>query len=465
MLLAAKRFLICENVTLMPSHDTTMAEDLETGDSPPRRHPPTRQRRLSTALKWIVFLLLAAGGTYAWKDWQAQSTIAPQRREEEARQTIRDAIVAKGDVPIIIDALGTVTPLANVTVRTQIAGQLQQVGFQEGQMVKAGDFLAQVDPRPYQVALEQAQGQLAKDTALLAEAQVDLARYQKLDRDQAINQQQEQDQIYVVQQDKATVVSDQGQIDADKLNITYCHITAPVGGRVGLRQVDPGNYVQVTDTNGIAVITQIDPISVIFSTPEDNVPRIFARMKDGAMLPVDVYDRADVTKLASGSLSTVDNQIDTTTGTVKVRAQFDNKNGTLFPQQFVNVHLLVDTLSGVTVVPNAAVQQGADGSFAYAVKDDNSVMVRQLKVGPTDGQRTAVLSGLSVGEKVVIDGADRLREGAKVDVRNDIPDAATGAAGKGSNAFAQQGQGADISANQPAHAGHHRKDNANQPSQ
>jgi multidrug efflux system membrane fusion protein len=343
-----------------------------------------------------------------------------------------------------------------VTVRTQIAGNLQQIGFEEGQIVKAGDFLAQIDSRPYQATLAQAQGQLAKDTALHAQAEADLARFQILGKQDSIATQQIDDQKFLVAQDKAAMASDQAQIDAANLNITYCRIVAPVSGRVGLRQVDQGNYVQASDATGIVVITQIQPISVIFSTPEDNLPQIAARMKSGAILPVTAFDRANVKQLAVGSVTTTDNQIDTTTGTFKLRASFDNQDGALFPNQFVNARVLVDTLSGAVVVPNAAVQLGPAGNFAYVVKDDNTVTVRNIKIGPADATRTSIASGLAVGEKVVIDGADRLREGAKVTVRNNPSAGAAAPATPGATraAPAQNGQGAQpADSAQPDQAG------------
>jgi multidrug efflux system membrane fusion protein len=259
---------------------------------------------------------------------------------------------------------------------------------------------------------------LAKDTALHAQAEADYARYQTLGKQDSIATQQIEDQRFLVAQDKAAMASDQAQIDAANLNIAYCRIVAPISGRIGLRQVDQGNYVQVTDTNGIVVITQLQPISVIFSTPEDNLPQIAARMKAGATLPVTVFDRANVKQLATGILTTTDNQIDTTTGTFKLRATFANDDYALFPNQFVNVRLLVDTLSGAVLVPNAAVQLGPNGNFVYVVKDDSTVTVRKITIGPADAASTSVKTGLAIGEHVVIDGADRLREGAKVAVRN-----------------------------------------------
>jgi len=391
--------------------------------------PPTKPPKRRGLLKWIAVLVLAIGCIFVWEQFQ-------QRESDKDRnapsgpppQTIRDAPVTTGDVPIIINALGAVTPIANVTVRTQINGQLQTIAFTEGQMVKAGDFLAQVDARPYEATLAQNEAQLSKDTALFNQAQSDLSRYEILRKQNSIADQQVSDQQFLVKQDQAAMAIDQAQVDSAKLNITYCHIVAPVSGRVGLRQVDQGNYVQTTDANGIVLLTQIEPISVIFTVAEDYLPQIQARMKSGATLPVAIYDRANVTKLQDGKLAFIDNQIDVTTGTVKLRAMFDNTDDTLFPQQFVNARLTVDTLANATVAPNAAIQQGAQGAFVYVVNNDNTVSVRQIKVGPVDGERTAITSGLKPGENVVIDGVDRLRDGAKVNVRNS--QAQNGAAGK-----------------------------------
>jgi multidrug efflux system membrane fusion protein len=407
----------------------------------PQLQPKPPKRR--GLIKWLVVLVLAIGGIFAWEQFEKHE----QSEENSGRagpppQTIRDAQVTTADVPIILNQLGAVTPLATVTVRTQINGQLQQIAFTEGQMVKAGDFLAQIDARPYEATLAQNEAQLAKDTALFNQAQSDLQRYEVLGKQDSIAQQQVTDQQFLVRQDRAAMASDQAQIDSAKLNITYCHIVAPVGGRVGLRQVDQGNYVQTTDANGIVVLTELEPISVIFTVPEDNLPQIQARMKTGATLPVAIYDRANVTKLADGKLANLDNQIDVTTGTVKLRAMFDNKDDSLFPQQFVNARLTVDTLPNAVVAPNAAIQQGAQGAFVYVVNDDNTVSVRQIKTGPVDGERTAILSGLKAGENVVIDGVDRLREGAKVAVRNATTQSggAKGATPPGAKEPDQQGQ-------------------------
>ncbi len=320
----------------------------------------------------------------------------------------------KGDVKVTLPALGTVTPLATVTVHTQIAGLLMQIGFTEGQLVHQGDFLAQIDPRPYQLTLEQDQGQLERDQALLKEAQLDLERYRTLVKQDSIAKQQFDTQASLVQQYEGTVRSDQSQVDNAKLNLVYCHITAPVTGRVGLRQVDQGNYVQTSDTNGIVVITQLQPITVVFTAPEDNIPAILKRLHTGEKLQTVLYDRADNTKLATGQLMTIDNQIDTTTGMVKLRSQFDNADEMLFPNQFVNTQLLLDTLHDATTIPTAAIQRGVPGTFVYLVKDDNSVTVRPVTLGPSEGERVAVLSGLAPGDKVVVDGTDKLREGAKI---------------------------------------------------
>jgi multidrug efflux system membrane fusion protein len=331
------------------------------------------------------------------------------------------APVEKGDMPVTLSQLGTVTPLATVTVKTQLSGYLVQVAFREGQMVNKGDFLAQIDPRPYQVALEQAQAQLGKDQALLKNAQVDLQRYNTLVAQNSIAKQTRDTQVSLVAQDEATVKADQAQIDAQKLNLTYCRIVSPVTGRVGLRQVDAGNYVQTSDPNGIVVVTQLQPISVIFTLSEDNLPEVMKRVRAGAVLPVTAYDRTGATELASGKLDTVDNQIDTTTGTVKSRAIFDNDQLVLFPNQFVNVKLLVNTLHDADIVPNSAIQRGAPGTFVYVVKPEKTVAVQKVKLGPSDGQRIAILSGLEPGESVVIDGTDRLHDGAKVTISSPQP--------------------------------------------
>jgi multidrug efflux system membrane fusion protein len=368
----------------------------------------------------------------------------PRAGRGTASVSVVTAPVVQGDLPVTLNALGTVSPLATVTVKTQIAGRLVAIGFQEGQIVRAGDFLAQVDPRPYQIALDQAQGQLVRDTALLHNAQIDLTRYRTLAEQDSIPQQQADTQAYLVHQYEGTVKSDQAMVDNARLNLEYCHIVAPVSGRVGLRQVDQGNYVQTSDPGGIVIITQLQPISVIFTLPEDNLPAVMSRLT-AATLPVTAYDRALVTKLAEGKLRTVDNQIDTTTGMVRLRAEFDNRDNRLFPNQFVTALLLVETMKGATLVPSAAVQRGAPGTFVYVVDGERVVHLQPVKLGPTDGERVAILSGATVGAQVVVDGADKLRDGAKVTLASDVgraggaPDRAPPASGPSSDG-ARQGR-------------------------
>jgi multidrug efflux system membrane fusion protein len=376
---------------------------------PPLIKKPTGSRT-GTIVGLIVLLLVVAAG-YEIVGWMRSSKPASHGPPP---QSVGAATIATGDIRIVVNALGTVTPIATVTVQTQIDGQLTEVAFTEGQTVKKGDFLAQIDPRPYQLLQAQYEGQLARDQGVLAQAQVDLARYQKLAEQNSIARQQYEDQVYIVQQDEGTVKLDQAQIDQQKLNVIYCHIVSPVTGRVGLRLVDPGNYVQTSNTTGLAVVTQMQPITVIFPVPEDDLPEILPQMNAGTTLQVAAFDRANVKQLATGRVIALDSQIDTTTGTVKVRAQFDNPDSALFPNQFVNAQLLVKTLHDVVVVPTAAIQRGAPGAYVYVINADDTVSVRPIKLGPTDGPTAAVTSGLAAGERVVIDGTDRLRDGAHV---------------------------------------------------
>ena len=388
------------------------------GVSPPTKTPsaPARPWR-KLAGRILLVLALAIAGSFAFEKFETHApptTGEPKGERAGSPQTVRVAPVALGDMPITLDALGAVTPFETVTIKTQIAGKLIEVGFTEGQMVKRGDFIAQIDPKPYQAALAAAQGQLAKDQALLAQAQANLARFQALAKQDSIAAQQVTDQQALVAQDKAAIAADEAQVDAAQINLNYTRIVSPITGRGGLRLVDPGNYLQPSDSTGIVVIAKMDPISVVFSTPEDNLPRIAARLKSGAKLPVTVFDRANANKIATGTLTTYDSQIDVTTGTIKMRATFDNPDGVLFPQQFVNVRLLIDTMTGVVLAPNAAVQVGPSGNFVYLLNDDSTVAKRDVVTGPNDGARTTIASGLSAGDRVVIDGVDRLRDGAKV---------------------------------------------------
>jgi multidrug efflux system membrane fusion protein len=377
----------------------------------------------------IVILIILAG--YETVHWIKSAPSGGGRFPQGALQSVGASTVTTGNVREIVNALGTVTPLATVTVQTQINGQLTEVGFTEGQLVKKGDFLAQIDPRPYEILKEQYEGQLAHDEGLLAQAQMDLTRYQTLAQQNSIAKQQAEDQIFIVQQYKGSVKQDQGLVDSEALNIAYCHIVSPIDGRVGLRLVDPGNYVQTTTASSIAVITQLHPITVIFSIPEDDLPEIMPQLNAGTSLVVTAYDRANLHLLATGKVSAVDSQIDTTTGTVKVRAQFDNTDNALFPNQFVNARLLVKTLQNVVTVPTSAIQRGAPGTYVYIINADSTVSVRQIKTGIVDDNLTEVNSGLAPGERVVIDGTDRLRDGLKVAVaaENGQPTAAGAAPG------------------------------------
>lgn len=392
----------------------------ETGKLSGTQDRDHRLRRLrGRRVKAIGFCLLAGAAALGHiGGGNAQQGLKGQKGGARVTPVVA-AVVKTGNINIVLSGLGTVTPLKTVMVRSRVDGQLMRVLFTEGQMVKAGELLAEIDPRPFQVQLTQAQGQMARDQALLANAKIDLDRYRTLLKQDSIAEQQVASQESLVRQYEGVVKIDQAQIDNAKLQLTYARITAPIPGRLGLRQVDPGNIIRASDQNGLVVITQLQPIAVLFTIPQDNLPMVLTRLQSGERVPVEAYDREQKNRLAMGTLLTLDNQIDPTTGTIRLKAQFGNGDGKLFPNQFVNIRMLVDTVRGATIVPGAAVQRGAKGTFVYVVKADNTVAMRPVRLGTTDGDNVQVSSGVSVGDRVVVEGTDRLRDGAAVS----IPDA------------------------------------------
>ena len=395
---------------------------------------PTRRRR-----RWIPLLvLLLAIGVIAYALLHTRHATHPAGGhggrhggggDASGPQPVSVAQARAGDMPVVLTELGTVTSLATITVQSQISGYLLEVNFKEGQEVHKGDQLALVDPRLYEATLTQDQGNLARDNNLLHQAQLDNARYQLLQRQKSIASQTAEDQVFVVGQYQGNVLTDQGQIAAARQNIAYCHIRSPIDGRVGLRQVDAGNYITTAQTNGLVVVTQIHPISVIFTVPEDSIPPLQAQMKAGSTLTVDAYDRTNTQKLASGTVETIDNTIDTSTGTVRIRATFPNPDETLFPNQFVNARLLLQTLHNATLVPNGAIQTGPNGNFVYLVKPDDTVEMRAVTTGTASQTDVVVTKGLAPGDKVVTDGTDRLKTGSKITIPADHPAAGAAAGG------------------------------------
>ena len=367
---------------------------------------------------WVIFIvtgvIIIVGIIFIAPNMMKFGT--SKKSGDQPPQPVTALMTNKADFDVYLKGLGTVIPTNTVTVKSQVSGQLMSVHFKEGQHVNKGDLIAEIDPRPFQVQLMQAEGQLARDEAFLKNAESDLALYKQLLAQDSIAAQQVTTQDALVKQYRGIIETDKGQIANAKLQLIYARVIAPITGRVGLRQVDPGNMVQVTDPNGIVVITQLQPITVVFSLPQDNLTILMKRWNSGVPLPAQAYDQEGKVLLASGKLLAIDNQIDTTTGTIKLKAIFDNKDNKLFPNQFVNVRLKVDTLRNATVMPTAAVQRGSIGTFAYVVKDDKTVTVRMLKLGPAEGDNVVVMEGLAPGELVVTVGGDKLREGTKVEI-------------------------------------------------
>jgi multidrug efflux system membrane fusion protein len=430
------------------------------GLPPPARRGWLRWTLVGAAVAIAVAIVVYRSVTFVNAPPQQQGR---RRFQEGNNQPVGVAHIDRGDVRLTVRALGAVTPLATVTVTSQISGYLMSVAFKEGQLVKKGQLLAQIDPRPYQVALEQDEAQLARDEAGLQQAQMDLTRYETLSGQQSIARQTYEDQVWTVKQDQGTVDYDKALIKAQHLNLTYCRIVAPTDGRVGLRQVDPGNYIQTGSSTGIVVLTVLKPTTVEFAVPEDRVPQVMERVHAGAILPVTAFDRANVTQLAVGALAAVDTQVNSTTGTVMLRANFDNADETLFPSQFVNVVMLLDTLKDVVRVPARAVQRGAPGSYVYLVDAQNTVAVHPITLGEQDGDFFAVTTGLSPGDVVVTDGADRLRDGAKVSIPDASATPAAPAAPNGARAHGHwQGQGSGAGGHGNGQH-HHRPGNEDQP--
>lgn len=375
-----------------------------------------RWTKRNAAARVMLVALLGGAALAAWRYYSAETARMPSAGARGPAMAVTAAEVARGDFPVVVSALGTVTATATSVVKPQVSGPLLKVRYTEGQEVAAGDILAEIDPRPFELALAQAEAQLRKDEALLGNAERDLARYESLRNriKDGVSGQQLDAQRALIGQYLATVEIDRALVGRARLDLEYTHIAAPIAGRIGLRQVDPGNIVQTTDPNGVAVVTRLSPITVIFSLPEAKLQSVLKRFRSGGVLAVVAYDHDRAEQLARGSLYAIDNQIDASSGTVRLRAEFANADEALYPNQFVNAELTVETLKDVVLAPAAAIQRGAKGPFVYALDGDEKVAMRGVRLGPSDGERAVIESGLQPGQRVVVEGVDRLRDGAKV---------------------------------------------------
>jgi multidrug efflux system membrane fusion protein len=410
----ASVFLVGLSMSIDPS--------LSRPDNTPTVTSTRPARRIKyAALSVLAVLIIFFAWRHFYPDTAASANAAQNERSSKKGMAnkpmpVQASVAVAGDLKVYLSALGNVVPPSSVIVRSRVDGELMSVNFKEGQNVQKGDVLMQIDPRPYQIALTQAEGQLAKDQAALASARQDLVRYHTLIKQDSISQQQVDQQAAAVTQSEGTVKADQGLVDNARLNLAYSRVTAPVSGKLGLRLVDPGNVVHASDANGVVVINQFQPIFVTYSIPEDNLSAVLQQWHQGNVLTVDAWDRSQTTQLANGKLQSIDNQIDPSTGTIKLKAVFANTSESLYPNQFVNVRMLVETRKSATLLPSAAIQRGAKGTFVFVVASDNTAAARPVTTGPVDGENIGILSGVKPGELVVIDGADKLKDGSTVTV-------------------------------------------------